>query len=322
MSLITPREPVIAERFAQERFIATQQARQLRRWSELVVAAASSCGDRHAVNEDSHSDVSDGHAPVFIVADGVGGGVMAAWVSRHVVRRVQAALGKGRIDAQAVRNALLEADRDVARRVAKRTTGSGAATVALCAGTGSLLARWFIGWVGDCRVYRLAKADGETPELITRDDTYRNLGESPPAGGSPDDPARMVGNGAVGDPCVERIELGSGEALLLCSDGVYKHVSSDDMRQALATSEPLARRCMRLIEVAREHGSIDDATVLVVRRVARPRAALWKYACIGALALLFAVMLFAAASDATAARPLVTATDVQSNLCREHELEH
>lgn len=292
MSAVTPREPVSRRSAARERLATTQQARRRTRWSHLVVAVASCAGARHLVNEDSHSGLS-GTAPVFVVADGVGGGAMAAWASRHLVRRLHASLDGRPIDGDALRNALLDADRDVGRLIARRTTQSGAATVALCAGTGVLLTRWFVGWVGDCRVYRLGAAPGRTPQLITRDDTYRNLGERPPPGGSPDDPARMVGNGAVSAPNVERIDLRWGETLLLCSDGVHKHVSVDEMTSVLHGRAPLAQRCLRLLELARSHGSVDDATVLVVRRDARPRAALWRYGCAGALVLLLSGALVA-----------------------------
>jgi len=298
MSVVTPREP--AEREAPRAPLAiTQQARLVQRWSHLVAAAASCPGKRHVVNEDSHSDLASG-APVFVVADGVGGGAMAAWASRQVVKRLHSALAARPIDGDAIRDALLEADRDVGRGIARRTARSGATTVALCAGTGSFLPRWYIGWVGDCRIYRLSRT-GETVELLTRDDTYRNLGERPPPGGSVDDPARMVGNGAVGTPNVQRIDLRFGEALLLCSDGVYKHVSSDEIAGAFAGASPLAERCVRLLEVARSHGSADDATALVVRHDRRARSPLWRYALASALLLLLSAVFLALAPQWEAA---------------------
>src|SRR6185436_14545828 len=110
---------------------------------------------------------------------------------------------------------------------------SGAATVALCAGTGALLSKWLIAWVGDCRVYRVRAAHDEPAELLTRDDTYGHLGEDPPLGGSPDDPARMVGNGAVTAPNVESVHLGDGEMLVLCSDGLHKHVGPHEINRQL-----------------------------------------------------------------------------------------
>ena len=302
MSLVTPREPAAGRRFARERFAVTQQAQRATRWSHLLIAAASSRGGRHKVNEDSHSRLA-GNAPVFVVADGVGGGAMAAWASRHLVTRLHESLEGRSLDVESLRDALLEADRDVGRGIARRTSRSGAATVALCAGTGKLLSQWLVGWVGDCRVYRLGTAPGAPPQLLTRDDTYRNLGETPPPGGSPDDPARMIGNGAVTAPNVEVIDLDWGETLLLCSDGVHKHVDPDEMGRVLHAQVPLARRCLRLLEVARLHGSLDDATVLVVQRGATPRARLWRCGCAGALVALLCVALFALGPQTHAWRP-------------------
>jgi protein phosphatase len=240
---------------------------------------------------------------------------MAAWASRQAVKRVHAVLARRAIDGDAIRDALLEADRDVGRGIARRTARSGATTMALCAGTSTFLPRWYIGWVGDCRIYRLSST-GQTVELLTRDDTYRNLGERPPPDGSPDDPARMVGNGAVGNPNVDRVDLRFGETLLLCSDGVYKHVSSDEIVGAFAAESPLAQRCMRLLEVARSHGSVDDATALVVRRERRPRSALRRYAFASALLLLLYVVFLAFATHAEASP--AGSTSVTSLLLHVH----
>ena len=306
MSVVTPREPATSE-VTPAPLATTQQARLVQRWSNLVAAAASCAGKRHVVNEDSHSDLASG-APVFVVADGVGGGAMAAWASRQVVKRVHAMLARRPVDGDAIRDALLEADRDVGRGIARRTARSGATTVALCAAAGTFLPRWYIGWVGDCRIYRLSSTC-DTLELLTRDDTYRNLGERPPPGGSADDPARMVGNGAVGTPNVERIDLHLGETLLLCSDGVYKHVSDDEIIGVFAAESPLAQRCMRLLEAARSHGSVDDATALVVRRDRRPRSARWRHAFAYALLLLLSALFLTLALHVEASEvPLSPAT--------------
>ena len=307
--MVTPREPVGGQA-TRTALITTQQGRRVQRWSQLVVAAASSTGKRHVVNEDNHSDLGK-DSSVFIVADGVGGGAMAAWASREVVKRVHRALAGCTIDAPAVRAALVEADRHVGRGIARRTPRSGAATVALCASTGAFLSRWFIGWVGDCRIYRLCSVAGRDAQLLTRDDTYRNLSETPPPGGSLDDPARMVGNGAVGEPNVERVSLRHGESLLLCSDGVYKHVTTDQMASMLAAAVPLAQCCSHLIDAARENGSVDDATVLVVRRDPRGQHVLWRYACAGAIALLLSALVLALATPSDAS-PDASMTSLKS----------
>jgi serine/threonine protein phosphatase PrpC len=103
-------------------------------------------------------------------------------------------------------------------------------------------------------------------ELLTRDDTFRQLDETPPDGGSADDPARMVGNGATTGANVAVHGLGSGELLALCSDGLHKHVTPSEWRRVLTQPVPLARRCDDLIALASANGSTDDATVLLVQR--------------------------------------------------------
>ena len=276
-----------------------------RGWTRLDAAVASSPGRRHAVNEDGYSAL-DGIAPLFVVADGVSSGAMASCASRELVARLHEALGRGRIDADAMKSAILDADREIGRTIASRTDAPGAATVALCAGTNASLSRWLIAWVGDCRVYRLSAAPDATAELLTADDTYRHLNEQSPPGGLPDDPARMVGNGAVDAPNVRSIALAGDEMLVLCSDGVHKHAGARDIGRVLRGRAPLARRCMGLIEFARARGSTDDATVLVLHRARRTRGRITRLVSLGALITLAACALVWFAADRPAAQRFLT----------------
>jgi len=260
----------------------------------VEAAVASLRARRHAVNEDWHSPL-DHWSPLFVVADGVGGGALASRASRELVARLHEELAGARIDPQALRQALLDCDRAIARSIASRTTAAGAATVAICAGADASLARWLVAWVGDCRVYRLSAQSGAPVQLVTVDDTYRQLQEEPPPGGSLDDPARMVGNGAVDAPNVCEVALGDDEMLALCSDGVHKSADTGDIGRLLRGSAPLAERCRRLVEFARSNGSDDDATVLVVHRAPRRAAPLRRLVSIALLAGLAAALLWLAA---------------------------
>lgn len=266
--------------------LATTKAR-------LDLAAASCCAARHDVNEDCHSAL-DGAVPIYVVADGVGGGAMASCASRELVAFVHRALDHGALDDETVAAALLAADREIARSIANRTSALGAATVAMCASREPVLAKWLVAWVGDCRVHRIL-SDGRI-ELLTRDDTYRRLLEAPPPGSSDDDPARMIGNGAVDQPNLTHVDLGDDEMLVITSDGVHKHVPADEIGRLLRRCPAaLARRCVRLVVLARVRGSIDDATVLVVHRRANNRRRTFAWSR-GALSISVAVLVGAAAT--------------------------
>jgi len=265
--MVTPIEPASA-RLGRGSVALPPSARETSysiAFGRIDAAVASSCGSLHHRNEDAHSPA--GHPTLlFVVADGVGGGAMAETASRELVAHLHSSLDPGRSDAAAVRRAMLGADRAIASRIAQVTAAPGAATVVLAAPINVLASKWLIAWVGDCRAYRLSGRGELRFELLTRDDTFRLLEETPPEGGSPDDPARMVGNGATTGANVVVRGLGSGELLALCSDGLHKHVTPSEWRRALTQPVPLARRCDDLIALAAANGSTDDATVLLVQR--------------------------------------------------------
>jgi len=290
--------------FVREAVYATRDTR-------LHAAVVSSRGARHAVNEDGHSTL-DGTAPLFVVADGVSSGALASRASGDLVQYLHAVLGHCEVDAAAIRRAVLRADREVARSIARRTDAPGAATLALCAAVDSAMSRWLVAWVGDCRAYRVRGTDHEPAELLTRDDTYRHLDEASPPGGSPDDPARMIGNGAVDAPNVRPVDLRGGDMLVLCSDGVHRHAEPSDIGRLLRERTPLARRCVRLVELVRSRGSHDDATVLVVLRSPPRRAGFARLVAIAALAAVAAGAIVGLAADSVAAPDL--GTRGQSNI--------
>lgn len=196
---------------------------------------------------------------------------MPRLASSALVARLHVALSRRAIDGDVLAEALLEADAWVARELEQSTLDQGAATVAVCVRASGSGARWWVGWVGDCRIYRVPVQAGDA-EQLTRDDTYGELREAPPSGGSPHDPARMVGNGAVLRPNVRKVRLGGGEMLVLCSDGLHKQVSARELGAALrGGGRALEDSCARLAWLAHERGS-DDATLLVVRREVRAYA--------------------------------------------------
>lgn len=266
MSLVTPLDPGSprGERTAGA-LVDVHHCVHTTLFGRIASAVASSCGSDHGVNEDAHSTL-DRRSALFVVADGVGGGAMAAMASRLLVAHLHAALGSEVVAAQTVCRAMLDADRAIAQSIAQVTDAPGAATVALCTPVNALASKWLVAWVGDCRVYRACAGTDSGLRPLTVDDSFEHLGETPPAGSSPDDPARMVGNGAVVRANVAFTEMGLGDMLVVCSDGVHKHLDARDWSRALNGERKLSQRCEDLIGMARVNGSTDDATVLLVQR--------------------------------------------------------
>jgi protein phosphatase len=78
--------------------------------------------------------------------------------------------------------------------------------------------------------------------------------------------------GAAWVPEVTRADLKSGDVVLLCTDGLTKHVPDERIRrrlQELSSSEQAARA---LLADALDAGGTDNVTVLVLRAIVRPGA--------------------------------------------------
>jgi len=264
--LITPLEPDrAAHRASAPRTAGTTQAVYADPVRRLDVAVATSCGSYHRRNEDAHSSLA-GRGRLFVVADGVGGGAMAQLASRLLVAQLHETFAASAPDENGVSAAVLAADRVIADAIARVTDKPGAATMVLGAPLDALAATWLVAWVGDCRAYRCSPRAPALLAPLTRDDTFANLGEPVPAGGSPDDPARMIGNGATLGANARIHALACGEMLALCSDGVHKHLADLDWCRLLAQPLPLAVKAEQLVALARAQGSADDATVLLIER--------------------------------------------------------
>jgi serine/threonine protein phosphatase PrpC len=64
-------------------------------------------------------------------------------------------------------------------------------------------------------------------------------------------------------PEISKVEIGSGGVLLLCSDGLNKHVSDETIQSVLESREPCAARAAKLVELANAAGGTDNITAVV-----------------------------------------------------------
>jgi serine/threonine protein phosphatase PrpC len=66
-------------------------------------------------------------------------------------------------------------------------------------------------------------------------------------------------------PVTSIVELRKGDTLLLCSDGLTKHVGNQQMAEALLTSKSAEDACERLLHDALQDGGRDNITIVVSR---------------------------------------------------------
>ena len=267
-----------------------RQQWRLARRPRIESGWASVCGAGHARNQDAVLAA----APLFAVADGVGGGSAGELASSQLLawcRDVQPSAWR-RPDTLAAK--LRQADSALADALRRLNPGGRSATTFAGAWLGPD-GRGCIAHIGDSRILQLRPRRGEWQcSAMTVDQTYANLGETPPAGGQPDDPARMVGVGAAGDPAVARLRLRENEWLLLCSDGLHRFVPAPLLaaRCRLGAGSALQTLAQDLAQTALARGSRDDISVLLVRRnpVAGARAAFWLAAAAVAVAAVIAAV--------------------------------
>ena len=187
-------------------------------------------------------------ATLLAVADGVGGEaggeVASAAAVEALARRFFAVKDGSRSDALAV--AMREAN-DAVLASANESGHRGAATTLVAAAIAGHDA--VIGNLGDSRAYLIRRG---AVRRVTEDH----------AGAYPSSITRFAGDprGVQPDVFVETLE--PGDRLLLCSDGLTRHVSEEEIA-ARAKSGDLARTVDGLVDLANARGGEDNVTVVL-----------------------------------------------------------
>ena len=242
----------------------------------------SDAGRVRASNEDKY--ISDPSLGLFAVADGMGGhkaGEVAAQLAIEAITGFISRSDKDydvtwpygiddtlSFDGNRLRTAIFLANRKVFRAAESSDDYGGMGTTIV----GVLVngRNVSIGSVGDSRVYLLARG---TLEQVTTDDSWAAtiLAQDPSLKGEDiaQHPMRNVLTNVLGGrPTVdvhlsERVLLG-GERLLLCSDGVHGVLEADDLRDLLGSVAGEEDAAQRIVRMALDNGSRDNATALVI----------------------------------------------------------
>jgi protein phosphatase len=127
-----------------------------------------------------------------------------------------------------------------------------------------------IGSVGDSRAYLASQG---RLILITHDQTW--VAEVGARLGLSEDalrrhPMRHVLTMAVGAAedlriHAQTVELGLGDQILLCSDGLHGVLDEKTLQAALDSEKSLPEKCHYLVEAAREEGGPDNITVVLIQ---------------------------------------------------------
>lgn len=149
------------------------------------------------------------------------------------------------------------------RDEAESGTGTAAATLTMYA---AFWPKGFVVQVGDSRMYRLGP---QGFERLTTDQTMAQMMVE--AGAMSKEQAegshlKHVLWSALGAqeavPEVRVIDLDMVSRSLLCSDGLTKHVSDDEIRDHMARSASSEEMCRALLDLALERGGTDNITIL------------------------------------------------------------
>jgi serine/threonine protein phosphatase PrpC len=221
-------------------------------------------------------------ASLAMVADGVGGAARGETasrlalqaVTRYVSRATRCYFGAGE-DEQSLLDALQEGARhchaELLRLGEEDPDYRGmATTLTLYLG---VWPRGYLLQVGDSRCYLLR--DGELTQ-ITRDQTMAqamvDAGAMKPEAAANTRLAHTLTSAIGGhetDPVVSRFDMTWGHVLLLCSDGLTRHVSDERIRDVLRSMTSARQACELLLREALDDGGSDNITIVVGRAVPR-----------------------------------------------------
>lgn len=252
------------------------QARAKKHQFGYRLSVLSDVGRRRSENQDAYGYAISSQAALYIVADGMGGARGGATASAIAVNHIiDHAFNESKaVDMESLRAAIAGSNGVIFSRSQEDPNLFGMGTTVasvLISGETATLAH-----VGDSRVYFLK--NGELKQL-TRDHTLvqelvdtGTIAETDAAA----HPIAHMLTRSLGPTEIIGVEtrvletpLSGGERFLICSDGLYNHVSFDQIRSILGDGSP-ETATKNLIKYALDGGGSDNVTALVVEIAADP----------------------------------------------------
>jgi protein phosphatase len=237
--------------------------------SKLLVGSATDVGLVRSNNQDQFL-VSPG---LYAVADGMGGHAAGEVASSTAIKALQAAFAAGgEHTAEALESAARAANRAVweQARTNRGMLGMGTTLVALAVvehgdGTNALA----VAHIGDSRLYLLR--EGALKQLTVDHSLVQELvddGRISPAQAAVH-PQRHVLTRALGVEPTVQVDLidvtpSYGDRYLLCSDGLPREASDDQIAAVLTRFSDPSEAAKELVTLANDRGGSDNVTAVVV----------------------------------------------------------
>ncbi len=226
--------------------------------------------EKRPENEDSYLELRD--SGFFAVADGVGGaqaGDVASQMAMEILGEAFINLREGgdaeermKLAIEQANTAIYQMSRDLPQLSTMATTVVGlhmAGNIAT------------IGHVGDSRLYRV-DARGtlfrETHDHSVVEEEVRAGRLTPEQAET--HPSRNVISRALGAEDIVEIDMKTimfepGTTFLICSDGVTRHISDEELQQLLFSEEDTFALCSSIKKICYERGAEDNLTAVVVK---------------------------------------------------------
>jgi len=226
--------------------------------------------ERRPLNEDAL--LHDRERSIFAVADGVGGAEAGEVASQTAIEVLDEAF-RHQVDGSDVEDlmelAIQRANASIHQMAQEHAKFSMMATTIVALHLKGNIATF--GHVGDSRLYRLTP-DGqlhrETEDHSIVEEEVRAGRMTPEQAAN--HPSKNVISRALGaeqgvEVDMKTMEVEEGTEFLLCTDGITRHISDNEIRQLMVVSNNLDELCSELKRRCYDRGAEDNLTVVAVR---------------------------------------------------------
>jgi protein phosphatase len=241
--------------------------------NKIQVASITDRGlsEKRPMNEDSF--LANTERGIFVVCDGVGGADAGEVASQKAVEVLNEAFGQQLSSGEDVEDlmelAIQRANSSIYQMAAQHSRISMMATTVVALHLEG--SRATIGHVGDSRLYRLSPEG----QLLRETEDHSIVEEEVRAGRmtpeqAANHPSKNVISRALGaeefvEVDMKTIEVGEGQAFLLCTDGITRHLGDNELRELLLSGRSVEAICAEMKARCYQRGAEDNLTAVIVQ---------------------------------------------------------